>query len=103
MMLATLLLAASISLGGDAFSDLPHDEAAARAEDEGRLLLLDFTAIWCGPCQHMDRTTWVDPDLLAWLDDHAVAIQVDVDDEPGSTWTKNVWRGSRPTSTKTDD
>jgi len=42
-------------------------------------LLVDATAVWCGPCQMMDRTTWLDAGVVAWIDSHAVAFQLDVD------------------------
>jgi thiol-disulfide isomerase/thioredoxin len=61
------------------FADLDFTTALERATGERKLLLVDATAEWCGPCHMMDRTTWVDPAVVAWLGDHAFAIQVDVD------------------------
>ncbi|HEV8167296.1 MAG TPA: thioredoxin family protein, partial [Actinomycetota bacterium] len=53
--------------------------AGARALEAGRWLIVDATARWCQPCKLMDRTTWRDPGVEAWIAGHAVAIQVDVD------------------------
>lgn len=55
--------------------------ARRRATSEGKLLLVDATAAWCGPCQMMDRTTWLDADVIGWLAERAIAIQIDVDAE----------------------
>jgi len=63
------------------FSTLSFADAVATAAREKRLLLLDFTAEWCAPCKNMDRTTWVDPSVVAWVEQHAIAVQVDVDVE----------------------
>jgi len=61
------------------FSPLPLEQARAQALEEKKLLLIDFTAEWCAPCQVMDESTWVDPAVVQWLGAHAVAVQVDVD------------------------
>ncbi|RMH29485.1 MAG: thioredoxin, partial [Planctomycetota bacterium] len=64
------------------FSDLSYEGAIAAAREQGRLLIVDGTAEWCGPCNQMDATTWVDPRVVEWLGKRAVAVQVDVDAEP---------------------
>lgn len=51
-----------------------------RARQKGGLLLVDVTAEWCRPCQEMEETTWPDPVLSGWLEEHAVFVQVDADD-----------------------
>ncbi len=61
------------------FSDISLDEAVARTTEDGTLLIIDFTAEWCAPCKQMDKTTWVDEKVVAWIDEHGVALQIDVD------------------------
>jgi thioredoxin-like negative regulator of GroEL len=62
-----------------AFSGVPIGDAISRAAEEKRLLVVDFTAEWCQPCKLMDRITWSAPDVAAWIGEHAVAVQIDVD------------------------
>jgi thioredoxin 1 len=57
------------------------DRSLERATLAARWLIVDLTAEWCQPCKLMDRTTWRDPAVLAWVADHAIAIQVNVDVE----------------------
>ncbi len=56
--------------------------AFARAEQDGKLILLDIGASWCHWCHVMDRESYEDPDTAAILSDHFIAIKVDRDERP---------------------
>jgi uncharacterized protein len=57
-------------------------EAFAAAQREDRPVLLHLTAVWCLACQHMDETTFSDPDVISLINEHFVAIRVDTDRAP---------------------
>ena len=54
--------------------------AAARAQD--RPVLLDIGAVWCHWCHVMDRESYEDPAVAAWLNEHFVCVKVDRDERP---------------------
>jgi thioredoxin-like negative regulator of GroEL len=64
------------------FVDLDLADAIRRAQEEKKVLVAATTAAWSGPCKFMDRTTWVDPKVVAVLSARAIAIQIDVDEKP---------------------
>jgi len=53
--------------------------ALAQARATGRPVLVDVYAEWCAECKELDRKTWPDPEVAAWIQAHAVAVRVDTD------------------------
>lgn len=64
------------------FTAQNYDKAQAAARASGRLFLVDATATWCAPCRMMDRDTWTDERVVSWIGRHAVAVKLDVDQDP---------------------
>ncbi len=67
------------------FQPLGIDDAIARAKVQGKLVLIDFTADWCAPCKQMDATTWRAPEVEQWVAEHAIAVQIDVEQRPADS------------------
>jgi uncharacterized protein YyaL (SSP411 family) len=53
---------------------------AARALD--RPILVDVGAVWCHWCHVMDETTYSDPEVASFINEHFIPIKVDRDERP---------------------
>lgn len=59
-----------------------YKEASKIARENGKPLLLDFSAKWCKPCLAMEKTFWTRPDVIE-LSGQFVCVKVDFDKEKG--------------------
>lgn len=57
-------------------------ETFARAKAERKYIVLDGSAEWCHWCHVMEATTYHDPEVRRLLDQHFIAVKVDVDSRP---------------------
>lgn len=62
---------------GITWKDYTPGMALAKKEDKS--IFLYFHAQWCTYCTKLKKTTFKDPDVMAYLNDNFVSIQVDTD------------------------
>ena len=57
------------------------EEALRKARSSRKPLMIDFWAEWCGWCQRLDQTTYLDPDVIK-LAEGFVAVKVNTEGSP---------------------
>jgi thioredoxin-related protein len=89
--LAALLLPLSLfsaSPPSVVFLESSLAEARQQAASEGKLYFIHFAANWCMPCQWMEQHSFTDPVLAEYLQEHYLALRIDVDAAEGRVLQK---------------
>ena len=60
-----------------------YDEGIARGKKEQKKILVKFHADWCTYCKEMERTTFSDPEIVAYINRYFVPVSVDTDKQKG--------------------
>ena len=58
-----------------------HDEGIATGYSEGKRIYINFHADWCVYCKKMEKKTFKNPEVIAYLNKHFISIKVDADKE----------------------
>ena len=56
------------------------ENLSQQAQTDSKPLLVDFYADWCLDCKRMDRTTYSDPEVIAYLENNFTLVKIDVTD-----------------------
>ena len=65
--LAVVLLLGTTSLFAQSINWVSMDEALALQQKAPKKILIDMYTSWCGPCKMLDRNTFTNKDLIAYV------------------------------------
>tara|TARA_B110000459_G_scaffold166310_1_gene184316 strand:+ start:30 stop:575 length:546 start_codon:yes stop_codon:yes gene_type:complete len=73
--LVTLILLSSISIGAQTINWVSMDEALVLQEKAPKSIMIDMYTAWCGPCKLLDKNTFTNKDLIAFVNTHYYAVK----------------------------
>ena len=78
-----LVLTVPAALGADFKVYDGFQKGLEAAKSEGKPLIVDYYTDWCKYCKQMDTITFVDPDVVAWINENVVFAKINCEDENG--------------------
>lgn len=88
LFLATFVVVAATAFSAHALESTPggiqwntYNDGMALAESSGKKIYINFHADWCKYCTKMANTTFKSKEVIAYLTDNFVSVQVDTDKE----------------------
>ena len=79
------------------FAASDWETLSVKAQNEGKIYFVDFEANYCATCRHMDKTTYTNTTLAAYMQKNVVATKVDVQDFDGVMWSQQYNVDALPT------
>ena len=78
---------------------LSWEEGIKKSEESNKKIFVDLYTDWCGWCKRMDATTFVDEDVVAYMNENFIAIKFDAEQkenvEYNGTSLKFIAQGRR--------
>jgi tetratricopeptide (TPR) repeat protein len=79
------------------WAEMSYEDAIKTAKSQNKYVLIDFYTTWCGPCKQMDKDTYADPTVAAFLGE-MIPVKWDSEKGEGIEVTKKYRVSSWPTT-----
>lgn len=81
---------APLSVSASSIAWNSYDKGLALAKEKKKKIYINFHADWCGYCKKMEKETFVSPKVIAYLNEHFIAVRVNSDKEQATARKYNV-------------
>lgn len=77
--------------------DLTFEQVKQKAKKENKYILLDCFTTWCGPCKEMDANVYPVDSVVAFINNHFIAVRVQFDKTNHDDPITKLWYKTIPT------
>ena len=79
------------------------DEMISQRESDSikKKVFIDFTTGWCGWCKKMDKTTFIDPSVVSYMNQKYYAVKFDAETRDTIVYNGHTFTNSSPDFVKT--
>lgn len=80
LILFSFLLSAQLGWSQDKIEWMKFEDAIAANQTHPKMLLVDVYTDWCGWCKKMDKETFTDPKVVAYINEKFHAVKLNAED-----------------------
>jgi len=85
-LLLLLALVATASVSAQKINWISMDEALAAQKENPKKIFMDVYTTWCGPCKLLDRTTFKDKNVVAFINENFYAVKFNAEGTESITY-----------------
>jgi thioredoxin-related protein len=79
------------STEGDKINWISWEEALEKNKKNPKKVFVDVYTEWCGWCKKMDSSTFVDPNVVKYMNDNFYAVKFDAEQKEEIVWEGNTY------------
>lgn len=72
------------------------EEGMKLAKKKKKFVVVDIYTDWCGWCKRMDNETFRNPEVVAYLNEHFVAVKLNAEEKKPIAFNGNIYENPNP-------
>ena len=79
-LLVLVFLISTVALTAQEIAWMSMDQALLAQQKTPKKIFMDVYTTWCGPCKLLDKNTFSNPDVIAYINEHFYPVKFNADD-----------------------
>lgn len=90
-----LLFLATSTLSAQEINWMTMNEALAAQQKNPKKIFMDVYTVWCGPCKMLDKNTFANPDVAAFINENYYAVKFNAEGTEIINYLGNTYTNPR--------